>query len=348
MKTNRLIYVLIAILAIWLAANTAILKTQNEKRIEENINKYVVSGFSTDLTKVASSVKTSIVTVNADNNISSGFVYKQDGDLVYVITSYHGVDNANSIHVTFANAYVTTGSVVFSDIYSDLAIIEIETPYDITPMVLGDSSICVGGEFVISIGTPTSLDYAGSIEMGIISKEMITIENEIVVEDKVHTYYEDLIQLSSNLKPGFSGAPIINMKGEAIGMCLMNDGDGNNFILPINEIKIICDKFFTSGNAKKMQLGVKGLYVNSLENYEKSYFNLSIETINGLYVQKVKENSFASSIGIKQGDVIVSINGKEIANINDYLSIVYTDDTNFEFVINRANEEIKITGTIND
>lgn len=348
MKNNRLVYILISILTIWLTVNTVSTNKEKERGIEENINKYVVSGFSTDLTKVVDSVKSSVVTVNADGTISSGFVYKQDENKVYVITSYHGIENAISIYVTFDNAYVTTAKVVHNDIFSDIAILEIETPYEIKPMVLGDSSICTTGEFVISIGTPTSIDYAGTVELGLISNELISIENEITVNDKKYSYFEDLIQISSNLKPGYSGAPIINMKGEVIGMCLMNDDSGNNFVLPINEIRTLCDRYFVSDSAHKVQLGIKGIYVNKLENYEKSYLNLSLETINGLYVLKVKENSISNIAGVKAGDVIKSINGKDIANTNDYLNAVYTNETSFEFIVNRNNEDLKFIGVIND
>ena len=348
MKNNRLVYILISILTIWLTVNTVSTKKEKERGIEENINNYVVSGFSTDLTKVVDSVKSSVVTVNADGTISSGFVYKQDENKVYVITSYHGIENAISIHVTFDNAYVTTAKVVHNDIFSDIAILEIETSYEIKPMILGDSSICTTGEFVISIGTPTSIDYAGTVELGLISNELISIENEITVNDKKYSYFEDLIQISSNLKPGYSGAPIINMKGEVIGMCLMNDDSGNNFVLPINEIRTLCDRYFVSDSAHKVQLGIKGIYVNKLENYEKSYLNLSLETINGLYVLKVKENSISNIAGVKAGDVIKSINGKDIANTNDYLNAVYTNETSFEFIVNRNNEELKFIGVIND
>ena len=97
MKNNRLIYLLIGLLALWLTIISFTSPQNNTHNETININEYNVSGFSTDFTKVVEDNKDAIVTVMADGNISTGFVYSQNDDVVYIVTSYHGVASSNNI-----------------------------------------------------------------------------------------------------------------------------------------------------------------------------------------------------------------------------------------------------------
>ncbi|MBR5754232.1 MAG: hypothetical protein IKX97_00175, partial [Erysipelotrichaceae bacterium] len=90
MKNNRLIYLLISLIVIWLAVLSFSLPKNSRDNPSTNINKYNVSGFSTDFTKVVDEDVSGTVTINADGTILSGFAYRQDGDTVYILTAYHG------------------------------------------------------------------------------------------------------------------------------------------------------------------------------------------------------------------------------------------------------------------
>ena len=87
-------------------------------------------------------------------------------------------------------------------------------------------------------------------------------------------------------------------------------------------------------------LGIKEVYVKDMENYEKSNLNLSIDNINGIYVQKVRDDSIAFSAGIRQGDIILNINGSDINSLNDYLDICYADASSFVFTVLRNGETL--------
>jgi len=346
MKNNRLIYIIIVFLVFWLAL-LSFSKKETVAGSKENINQYEVSGFATDFTKVVDENKESVVTIEADGVISSGFVYKYDNGDVHIVCSLHGVFKANSVNVIFDNSYRNTAQIIGYDQYADIAVLKVNLPYEVSPLKLADSSLLKQGEFVISIGTPTSLDYKGSIELGMISKNDLSLLNSITIDTK-QNYYSQLVQISSNLLPGYSGSPILNMNGEVVGMNVMEDDDGHNFALTANEIKIIADNIINNTIVKKAQFGIKVSYVGKLKNYEKSALNIGIEQLNGLYVEKVLAGAMAYSMGIKQGDVVAAINNTAINDLDDFLSIAYSGATNYEFKIIRNNEEMLVTGTIDD
>lgn len=347
MKNNRLIYVLIVILAIWCIILTT---TINKTTVSENdtVSEYNITGISTDFTKIIDDKKSSIVSVIGNGNVSTGFIYKQDGNDIYILCSYHGIADSMGISVYFASGYNTNAELVGSDIYLDLAVLKIESPYDVDTLILADSSDLNSGEFVISIGTPVSLEYSQSIELGMVSSQIRTIENSITVEDVTNNYYLDVIQLSSNLKPGYSGSPVINMNGDVIGMCTMSLDDRFNFAIVSNEIKVVADKLISGEEVNKNIFGIKGTYIKDMPLFEKSNLNLSVDTIGGLYVNKVLDSSICQKAEIKNGDVILSINGIAINNINDYLSVSYNKADSFEFEVLRENETIKTKVDLND
>lgn len=338
MKTNRLIYLLLIILFVWLiflSRDTYFAHRQNND--ESIVNEYNVTGFSTDFTKIIDDNKSSIVTIVADSNISTGFICRQNNDDVYIVTCYHGVSSANEINVVFASSYSQFGELIGFDPFTDLAVIKVETPYQMNPLVIGDSNVLKQGEFVISIGTPVSLDYASSVELGMISLKNITVENNITYNDERYSYYLNMIELSSDLTSGYSGSPILNMNGELVGMNTMNISSNFDFALTSNEIRIVTEKIINGQAVNRNNIGIRGTYLNDMYNYEKTNLNIPIDVIDGVYVYRIKENSLAYQAGVRSGDIITRINGKEIKDFNDYLAALYFDESNemtFEYIHN--------------
>ena len=325
---------MISLIVIWLAVLSFSLPKNSSDNPSTNINKYNVSGFSTYFTKVVDEDVSGTVTINADGTILSGFAYRQDGDTVYILTAYHGIAGANSISVTFASTYTVNATAAGYDFRSDLAVLKVESPYEVKTLKMGDSTLLSQGEFVISIGTPGSMDYALSAELGMVSKGIVTIDNTIAHNGERYNYYLDVVQLSSNLPKGYSGSPVLNMNGEVVGMNTM-DLDGElNFALTANEARIVADRIISGQDVSKNIFGVKGTYIKDMMNYEKSNLNLDIEVISGLYVQRVKENSPALMAGVRTGDVITKINDVSINGLDDMLNVAYmeNDDVVFEVI----------------
>ena len=347
MKNNRLFYLLFAILFIWLLV-LSINNSNNRNLTEINeIKEYNVSGFSTDLSKVYDQNKSSIVAIEQNDNISTGFIFTKKDNLVYIVTTYHGVSNGNNLNVYFNNGIRVKGNVYKYDIYNDLAIVECEFDYDVKPIALGNSSLVKTGEFVLGIGSVGSLEYDFSSQFGMIANKYREVLNHITYEGNRHDYYLGLIQLSGEFKEGFSGSPLFNMQGEVIGMINMKD-DEVVLALPINEIRIIAERMLNDEEYTKVQLGIKGSYVADMEKYESTSLNISVEIVSGYYVEDVLNNSLANKLGINKGDVILSINGVEINNIDDMYKAEYSLIDEYEIIINRNGEEITFKGNLND
>lgn len=347
MKNNKIIYILFSLIFVWLLIISV---SSNSQMSEETtiVHQYNISGFSTDFTKIVEDNRSSVVTINADGVISSGSIYTQEDNKAYIITTYHGISDAHNISVTFDSNYSTVANLFSYDIFADLAVVEVEIPFETKAIKTGDALMSKPGEFIVSIGTPVSLEYKGSVEMGMISSDVITIENNIKFEDRFYSYYLDVIELTNNLQKGYSGSPVINMNGETIGMVTMSYKDDITFALPINEIRIIADKMIAGEEYSKTQFGIKGHFINNMENYQKTNLNIGIDVFDGLYVDRLEISSLAYVSGVRSGDVILSINGVDMVDNMALLNIAYSNEKNFEFKVLRNNEELIILGTIND
>ena len=340
MKNNRLLYLLIIIVFVWLGFLTASLNKQKQVDNTSIVTEVNVNGFSTDFTHIVEENAPAVVSISADGAIQSGFVYKQDKDRVYIVTAYHGVVQADSITVYFGSSYIVNGELIGHDIYTDIAVLAINTPYEIAPLKLGDASLLKKGEFVISIGTPSSLDYAGTVSLAMIADKNVTIENIISVEDERYVYYLDMIETDAELKNGYSGSPILNMAGELVGMNTMSYNTDFALGVSANEIRVITENIINDLEPIRYIIGVKGSYIRDMYNYEKVNLNISLETISGLYVSKVREGSLAYEAGIRAGDVITAINGITINGLNDYLSVIHTPVDNISFDYVRGSDTI--------
>lgn len=344
---KKLIIAAFAIVVVWLLVLTYLPNKTAENNETNKVNEYVVSGISTDLSKIVEENRTSIVAVDQNENVSSGFIYKKIDNNLYVVTTLHGVSDDAYADIILNSGAKLKGTVINKDIYLDLALIKCDCAFDVIPLELGDSSLVKAGEFVIGIGTCGKLDYAFSSQFGMVSSEYREVECDVDYDDINYQYNIGAIQLSGEFSEGYSGTPVLNMFGQAIG--IINSKDENvTLASTINEVKIVLDKMMNNEEYHRLNIGVSGKYINKLENFETANLNIGIDIVNGYYVNNVKVASFAGNTGIIKGDIIHSINGKTIVDENSMLDIIYSNENEYAFEVIRNNENIVLTGTIND
>lgn len=347
MKKNLLITIIV-ILILWLIVLSVIMgETKRNNTTKNEINEYNVTGFSTDFTKIVDEDKSSVVSLNQNETYSTGFIYNQMDNKVYIITSFHGVSESEEVNVYFNSGVSVVGRAIGHDSFADVAVIECEFDFDVKPFVIGDSTLLNDGEFVLSIGTSSSLDYDFSTAFGMISSNYREIENNITFDEEDYTYYLGVIQLSGDFTNGYSGAPVINMNGEVVGMITMEDDD-RTFAITINEIEKIFNKIINDEEYTRVDFGLKGKYVSNLESYELTGLNIGLEVTSGYYVSDLKVSSFGSNAGVVRGDVIVKINNTEIHDFNDFLDIIYSDEKEFNIEVIRNGEQMTLKGTLYD
>ena len=347
MRKNVLIC-LFTILFLWLiVVSIATFSTSDNSTNSQTITEYKVSGFSTDFSEVIEACKSSIVALDQNGLVSSGFIYKSENNVVYIVTSFHGVSESEDVSITFNSGAKANGKVLGYDIFDDVAIVQCDFPYLVNVSKIGDSTLLKDGEFILSIGTNGSLDYAFSSKFAMVSSRYIEVLNHITFNEEDYEYYLGVEQLSGDITAGYSGAPVLNMKGEVVGMITMEEDD-KILSLTSNELKKVADKIIDSNAYTRINFGYRGKYICDLQNYEVSSLNINIELTSGYYVSDVLPLSFASNIGILKGDVILKINDIEISDYDSMLELIYSDNSEYNFEILRNGEAIKLLGTISN
>ena len=238
----------------------------------------------------------------------SGFIISKDG---YIITNNHVVADADKVKVKLADGREFNAKIVGTDPASDVAVLKIEAE-NLPVLPLGDSDKIEVGEWVLAIGNPFGLTQ--TVTVGVISAKG---RSGVGITD-----YEDFIQTDAAINPGNSGGPLVNLRGEAIGMntaIFTRSGGymGIGFAIPINMVKIITEQLIKTGKVTRGWLGVVIQELN--EDLAKSF---GLEKPEGALVTEVAENSPAERAGLKPGDVIVEYNGKPVKNVAELRTMV--------------------------
>lgn len=238
--------------------------------------------------------------------IGSGFIINEEG---YILTNYHVIQGAQEISVTLSNDVTTTAQVVNYDENQDVAMIKItDENVEIPATVeLGDSDALQPGEEVIAIGTPLSTELSSTVTKGIIS----ATSRSVAVQSGVTM---NLIQTDAAINAGNSGGPLVNTKGEVVGINSSKISgeavEGIGFSIPINDIK---DKI-ESLSKPILNLGIS---VRTIDEALSKQLNME----QGLYVVEVTEFSSAEKAGLKAGDIIVKADGNRITTFDEFKAV---------------------------
>jgi len=261
----------------------------------------------------------------------SGFIIADDG---YILTNNHVVGEADVITVKLHDGREFKAELVGTDEKSDVAVIKIDSR-NLPTMPLGDSDNLKVGEWVIAIGNPFGL--AETLTSGIVSAKG---RSTVGIND-----YEDFIQTDAAINPGNSGGPLINIKGQAIGIntAIFSKSGGNmgiGFAIPINMAKSIKDQLVKTGKVTRGQLGVM---IGELTQDLADYFG--IDSTKGVMVNEVLKDSPAEKAGLEVGDVILKINGRDVEGIGDLRNTIAmaTPGSKVKLLVHRDGKERTVT-----
>lgn len=256
------------------------------------------------------------VTVNTPEGtgMGSGAVLDTDGN---IITNYHVVEDAQSISVTIGGkSYDAT--IVGTDSSSDLAVVRAELNGDkVTPIEVGDSDALVVGDWVMTIGSPFGLDQ--SVSAGIVSS---LSRNQLMQSASGNTLYINLIQTDASINPGNSGGPLVNSKGQLVGIDTLFSSDtasfaGIGFAIPGNYAIEIANKIIAGDQVTHAYIGLSMQTVNA-QNAQQNQLSVN----QGAYVAKVVAGSPAEAAGIKEGDIIIALDGEDITSADGMILAV--------------------------
>jgi len=236
-----------------------------------------------------------------ERSLGSGVVISQDG---YILTNNHVVEKAEAIRVSFNNNEEHVAEVVGTDPQTDVALIKIDTDQDLPYLKFGDSDALRVGEEVMAIGNPFGVGQ--TVTKGIVSAK----GRSIGLID-----YEDLIQTDATINPGNSGGALVNMRGELVGMntaILSRSGgsQGIGFAVPSKMADRILSALKEHGEVRRSWLGVT---VQNIDQSIADYYGL--DRPQGVLVSGVNDGTPAEKAGVKEGDVILAVDGDEVANM---------------------------------
>jgi serine protease Do len=262
--------------------------------------------------------------------LGTGFVINADG---YVVTNNHVVDGASEIRVKFSDGRELMGKVVGRDEKTDLALVKVEaTGLPVIPM--GDSSKLEVGEPVMAIGNPFGLEQ--TVTTGIVSATGRTIGAGP---------YDDFIQTDASINPGNSGGPLVNARGEVVGVNTMIASEtggsvGIGFAIPTNLVKPVVSQLAQSGHVVRGWLGV------SIQPVTKDLAtSFGLPGTAGALVGSVSPDSPASRAGFKSGDVVTRYDGKAVERWSDLPRAVAETSLNRDVPIEIVRDGKKMTLT---
>lgn len=244
--------------------------------------------------------------------VGTGVIVDKNG---YILTNSHVVNDGeyNSVMILLYDGESIEGEVLWNDSILDLAIVKIDKT-NLLDAELGDSDQLDVGEMAIAIGNPLGFAFERTVTQGIISG----LERSIQTNNGT---IERLIQTDASINPGNSGGPLLNQYGEVIGIntAKIQSGEGLGFAIPINMAKPIVTEFKEKGEFKKSYLGIKGINVSAyISNFQN---NLGVEQ--GVYVYQIYTDSPVAKAGLKEEDVILSIQDKEISTMTQLINELY-------------------------
>jgi len=222
----------------------------------------------------------------------------------YVVTNNHVVDNATKIQVQLSDGRKYEAKVIGKDPRSDIALIQLKDAKNLTAIKIADSDNLRVGDYTVAIGNPYGLGE--TVTSGIVSalgRSGLNVEN-----------YENFIQTDAAINRGNSGGALVNLNGELIGIntaILAPDGGniGIGFAIPSDMVKNLTAQMVEYGQVKRGELGIMGTELNS--ELAKA---MKVDAQRGAFVSQVLPNSSAAKAGVKAGDVVISINGKQISS----------------------------------
>ncbi|KDR96339.1 serine protease, S1-C subfamily, contains C-terminal PDZ domain [Peptoclostridium litorale DSM 5388] len=271
------------------------------------------------------------------SGVGTGVIVDSRG---YILTNAHviGDGKAEDVNVLFDDGSNEKASVLWYDTVLDLAVIKVEKQ-GLIPAELGDSDNVEVGDIAMAIGNPLGLEFERSLTQGIISGL-----NRSIQIDQYQTI-ENLIQTDATINPGNSGGPLLNSKGQVIGIntAKIQTAEGLGFAIPINMATPIVNQFIEKGEFERVLLGIRGVEVSRFERATGT--DLSVD--DGLYVVEVSAGSAAASAGMQNGDIIVKIGNKDIKIMGDLIRELYKyssgDSVKVKVIRDGQEKEIEVT-----
>ncbi len=270
----------------------------------------------------------SVVVVNTYVNgelysSGTGFVYKTEDDIAYLLTNNHVIESADTVYVTFTDGTIVQADIVGSDVYSDIAVLSVDEEYIISVAEIGSSEDARLGDTVFAIGAPIDSAYSWSVTRGIVSGKDRLVEVELTSGDTTTTMVVNTIQTDAAINSGNSGGPLANSNGEVIGITSIKLAsstiEGMGFAIPIETAVEYAEQLIAGDSVERPYLGIYMLDVTTIyanPYYYREYYNLITQAnvTSGVIVTDFESDSPAQLAGLQEGDIITQVDGNSVSS----------------------------------
>lgn len=297
-------------------------------------------------------IKTSnMVTLNEDNSISkgvaniydavvvvegfnknklsstgTGFIYKEKSGKAYIMTNHHVISGVESVKVIMSDNSVVDARVMGSEVYSDMAVLSVDSDKIKDIAIIGDSSKLNVGDTLFAVGSPEGSTYAGTVTKGILSGKDRLVAVALS-GNSASDYYMRVLQTDAAINPGNSGGPICNINGEVIGITNMKLVDatveGMGFAIPIEDAIFYANTLETGQEVVRPYVGIGMLDISDEYVLWQNGITLDDKVKSGVAVLEVSKNSPAEKAKLKKGDIVISLGGEKVKSIAEFRYQLY-------------------------
>ncbi|SES14368.1 serine protease Do [Gracilibacillus ureilyticus] len=301
-----------------------------------------ISSNITDIVTEVSPAVVGVVNIQSQSNLwfqeqsgelgtGSGVIYKIDGDKAFIVTNHHVIQGADQVEIVLSDEEKVEAQLIGSDMYTDLAVVEMDANHAEKAIELGQSDNVHVGEPAIAIGNPLGMYLSGSVTQGIISGKQRAIPQDFNGDGRAD-WQSEVIQTDAAINPGNSGGALINMQGQLIGINSMkiaeSSVEGIGFAIPIDDARPIIEELEQTGEVTRPFLGVEAYSLNEVAEIEwERSLNLPDEVEQGIYIRSVEPLSPADEGGLQAYDVITELDGEPVGDIVDLRKHLYEKKT---------------------
>ncbi|GMB09788.1 S1C family serine protease [Thermolongibacillus altinsuensis] len=309
-------------------------ETTDQPKVEKNVTVNVVSQVTQAVDKVSEAVvgvvniqEASFWSEGGEAGTGSGVIYKKENGKAFIVTNHHVIEGASRVEVSLSDGTKVKARILGSDVWTDLAVLEIDAKHVTKVAEFGNSDVVKPGEPVIAIGNPLGLQFAGSVTQGIISGTKRTIPIDID-QDGIPDWHAEVLQTDAAINPGNSGGALVNIEGQVIGINSMKIAEqaveGIGLAIPINYAKPVISDLEKFGQVRRPYMGVELRSLSDIPAYHwQETLHLPPSVKEGVAILQVVPGSPAERAGLREFDVIVELDGEKIADVIELRKHLY-------------------------
>ena len=332
-NNNNIVVIMVAVLLSFLSGTIgAYLVITNvpsvSKSIVQNVSEldYTENSIAPSVEKVKNGVVVVMSYKNgAEISTGTGFVYKKDGNISYIMTNNHVIENADSVKLMLDDGTTIDGSIVGGETYSDIAVLTSTSDKLTTVLETGDSTKTNVGDTIFTVGSPMGDTYRGTVTKGILSGKDRLVE--VSFSGTTSDYYMKVLQIDAAINPGNSGGPLLNLNGEVIGVnslkLVQDEIEGMGFAIPIEDALNYAASLEGGTGLERPFVGISMLDISDQYYLWQNGITVPKEVTEGVAILEVVKDSPAEKAGLQKSDIIISLNDNKISSLAHFRYELY-------------------------